>query len=95
MTEYFTFEGVAKRQEYWAMVIISMVLSVVGLAFLESAPLLALIVFVPTLWYNLATTVRRIRDTGNNVWWILIFLVPLVAYVALVVFGVMKSAEAE
>lgn len=95
MKEYFTFEGVAKRQEYWAMVIIAMVLSVVGLAFLESAPLLALIVFVPTLWYQIATTVRRIRDTGNNVWWILTFLVPFVAFIATIAFGVMKSAEAE
>ena len=95
MKEYFTFEGVAKRQEYWAMVIISMVLSVVGLAFLESAPLLALIVVVPTLWYQIATTVRRIRDTGNNVWWILTFLVPFVAFIATIVFGIIKSADAE
>ena len=94
MKEYFTFEGVAKRQEYWAMIILSVVLSIVVFVLAESQPVF-LLLLVGVLWYNLATTVRRIRDTGMSMWWLVAFFVPTLNTVVGIVFGIIKSAEAE
>lgn len=94
MKEYFSFEGTAKRQEYWAMVILSVVLAIVVFVLAESQPVL-LVLLVGVLWYNLATTVRRIRDTGMSMWWMVAFFVPYLNTVVGIVFGIIKSADAE
>lgn len=95
MKQYFSFEGRATRSEYWAMILIAMVGGVVGMMFLEAAPLVALVVLVAVLWYQVATTVKRIRDTGNNVWWILTLFIPFVALIATIAFGVIATVSEE
>lgn len=95
MKQYFSFEGRATRSEYWAMILIAMVGAVVGMMFLEAAPLVALVVLVAVLWYQVATTVKRIRDTGNNVWWILTLFIPFVALIATIAFGVIATVSEE
>ena len=95
MKQYFSFEGRATRSEYWAMVLIAMVGTVIGIMFLEAAPLVALIVLVGTLWYQVSTTVRRIRDSGNNIWWIVTMFVPFVALIATIAFGIIATATEE
>lgn len=97
MQQYFSFNGTAKRQEYWAVLIISILLLVVGLALVEGgsavAALVALVLLVGALWVLFATTVRRLRDAGLNVWWILLIFVPYVSLVAHIVFGVIGSKD--
>jgi uncharacterized membrane protein YhaH (DUF805 family) len=97
MQQYFNFSGTAKRQEYWAVLIISIMTTIVGLALVEGgsavAALVALVLLVGTLWVLLATTVRRLRDAGLNVWWILLIFVPYISLVAHIVFGVIASKE--
>lgn len=97
MQQYFNFSGTAKRQEYWAVLIISIITTIVGLALVEGgsavAALVALVLLVGTLWVLLATTVRRLRDAGLNVWWILLIFVPYISFVAHIVFGVIASKE--
>ena len=97
MKEYFNFNGTAKRQEFWAVHIIAVVVMLVGFALLEGAgalsALIALILFVATLWIVLAVTVKRLRDAGLSVWWILTILVPYVGTIATIVFGVIGSKE--
>ena len=97
MQQYFSFNGTAKRQEYWAVLIITIITTIVGLALVEGgsavAALVALVLLVGTLWVLLATTVRRLRDAGLNVWWILLIFVPYVSLVAHIVFGVIGSKD--
>lgn len=97
MQQYFSFNGTAKRQEYWAVLIISIITTIVGLALVEGgsavAALVALVLLVGTLWVLLATTVRRLRDAGLNVWWILLIFVPYVSLVVHIVFGVIGSKD--
>ena len=97
MKEYFSFNGVAKRQEYWAIHIVSILALILAMAMLEGAgalgALTALIILVGTLWAVLAVTVKRIRDAGLNTWWLLAVLVPYVGTVATIVFGCLGSAE--
>ena len=97
MKEYFNFNGVAKRQEFWAVHIVSILVLIVAMAMLEGAgalgALTALIIIVGAFWAVLAVTVKRIRDAGLNTWWLLAVLVPYVGTVATIVFGCLSSAE--
>ena len=96
MKEYFKFDGTAKRQEYWAVIILSIVAYIAGFIVLESGALgalIALAIFVAALWAVLAVTVKRLRDAGLNTWWILAILVPYVGTIATIVFGVIGSKE--
>jgi uncharacterized membrane protein YhaH (DUF805 family) len=88
----FDFNGVAKRQEYWAVLIGSIVAFLFVLVGIEAAPLFGLLAF-PLLWILLATTVRRLRDAGLNVWWVLVIFIPYVSFVAHIVFGVLATKE--
>ena len=97
MKEYFDFNGVAKRQEFWAVNIVSFLVLVLAMAMLEAAgalgALVALVALVATLWAVLAVTVKRLRDAGLSTWWLLAVLVPYVNTVATIVFGCLRSVE--
>jgi uncharacterized membrane protein YhaH (DUF805 family) len=96
MKEYFKFEGTAKRQEYWAVIVLSIVAYVAGFIVLESGALgalIALIIFVAALWACIAVTIKRLRDAGLNTWWTLAILIPYLGTVATIVFGVIGSKE--
>lgn len=94
MKQYFNFNGTAKRQEYWAVYIVSILATMVGFAILETGAvgaLLGLVLMIATLWAMLATTVRRLRDIEISVWWVLLTLVPYIGFVANIVFGCIGS----
>ena len=97
MKEYFNFNGVAKRQEFWAVHIVSILVLIIATMMVEGAEILgalvALIALVATLWAIIAVTVKRLRDVGLNTWWILVVLVPYVGTVATIVFGCLNSKE--
>ena len=77
---YATFEGRARRQEYWNFALISFGISIVlgvvgaliGLPIISS--LYSLAVLVPTI----AAGVRRLHDTGRSGWWLLVPILNLV-----------------
>lgn len=97
MKEYFNFSGTAKRQEFWAVHVIAVLAVIIGFVVLEGSgglgALVALGIFIATLWAVLAVSVKRLRDAGLNVWWMLILLVPYVGTVATIVFGCIGSVE--
>ena len=99
MKEYFNFNGVAKRQEFWAVHIVSILVLVIAMAMLEGSgalgviPVVFSVALVGTLWAIIAVTVKRLRDVGLNTWWILAVLVPYVGTVATIVFGCLSSKE--
>ena len=99
MKEYFNFNGTAKRQEYWAVIIVSILAYVAGFIALEGSgglgALIAIVVFVAALWAMIAVTVKRLRDAGLNVWWILVTLIPYVGTVATIVFGCIGSKQGD
>lgn len=83
LNKYATFQGRARRSEYWYFflfnVIISSILSWlaqrIGFFWLISV-LYTLALFLP----GLAVTCRRLHDTGKSGGWIFICLVPLVGH---------------
>ena len=99
MKQYFNFNGVAKRQEYWAVIVLSIVAMAVGFVVLEGSgglgALVALVLFVGTLWAVLAVTVKRLRDAGLHPLWIVTILIPYIGTVATIVFGCVGSVESK
>ena len=96
MKDYFKFDGTAKRQEYWAVIVLSIVAYAVGFIVLEGGglgALIALVLFVGAFWAMLAVTVKRLRDAGLNTWWILAILIPYVGTIASIAFGIIGSKE--
>jgi uncharacterized membrane protein YhaH (DUF805 family) len=87
-SKYFDFKGRASRKEFWTFYIFLLlllttlqlsegILSGVGLgAFNGLANIVSLITFIP----NISCAVRRIRDTGKNVWFALF---PIVNFILL------------
>ncbi|MFJ6834932.1 DUF805 domain-containing protein [Streptomyces sp. NPDC091209] len=89
LKKYATFNGRARRQEYWMFALINVIiyvaLLVIDLSLLGTgviAPLYELAVLLPSL----AVGVRRLHDTGRSGWWTFIALVPLVGGIILLVF---------
>ncbi|MFF3407258.1 DUF805 domain-containing protein [Streptomyces sp. NPDC002742] len=89
LKKYATFNGRARRQEYWMFALINVIIAVALLV--VDASLLGTGVIVPVyelavLLPSLAVGVRRLHDTGRSGWWMLIAFVPLVGGIVLLVF---------
>lgn len=98
--KYATFEGRARRKEYWFYVLFYC-LAIIALAIVDGiagtfskqaeigllSGLFILATFVPTL----AVTVRRLHDTNRSGWWVLINLIPILGGIVVFVFTVLDS----
>ena len=94
LKKYAVFDGRAHRTEFWLFFLFSLMISfflgvIVGLV--ESlwfiTTLYALAVLIP----GLAVSVRRLHDTNRSGWWILTGLVPILGWIALLIFYVEDS----
>jgi uncharacterized membrane protein YhaH (DUF805 family) len=100
----FKFEGLSKRSEYWAIVVVLFFVGLfVGIGIFGPllmvdptgiiSILLILAFIVATTWVTLAATARRCRDADISPYWCLIMLVPYISLIATVVFGCIPSVE--
>ena len=94
LKKYAVFDGRAHRTEFWLFFLFSFIISlflgvIVGLV--ESlwfiTTLYALAVLIP----GLAVSARRLHDTNRSGWWILTGLVPILGWIALLIFYVEDS----
>lgn len=89
--KYATFEGRARREEFWYFLLfnflIGLVLAIISAAVLS--PLYSLATLVPSL----ALGARRLHDTNRSGWWQLIGLIPLIGFIVLIVFFVQDSEK--
>jgi len=98
--KYATFEGRARRAEYWyfmlfyflAVIALAIVDGIAG-TFSEEAGmgLFSGLFMLATILPSLAVTVRRLHDTDRSGWWVLINLVPFLGVLVLLVFTVLDS----
>jgi len=99
--KYFSFSGIASRQEYWAVIVIgalagiflvpafgAVALSDEGVTSTVFLVLLGLAVF----YVQLAATARRARSAGINPWWAGLLFMPYVNFVVAIVIGCLKPA---
>jgi uncharacterized membrane protein YhaH (DUF805 family) len=100
LKKYATFDGRARRKEYWMFVLFNFLIAFL-LAFVEGmlgiAPytdtsvlgsLYSLFVLIPSV----AVSVRRLHDTDRSGWWLLLAVVPL-ANIALLVFFIQEGTR--
>ena len=100
LKKYATFEGRARRKEYWffalfnslAVLVLMIVDGVTG-TFDEKVGLglLSGLFFLAVLTPGLALSVRRLHDTTRSGWWILIAFIPFIGGLVLVVFALLDS----
>lgn len=92
LSKYVTFNGRARRSEYWWFalfyVILAIVASIIDASMGTDAgrtgpvtSILSLVLLLPSL----AVGVRRLHDIGRKGWWILLGLIPLVGTIILIV----------
>jgi len=94
LKNYAGFAGRARRAEYWMFALINAIISIV-LAVVDMTVglggalqgLYGLAVLIPSL----AVGVRRLHDTNRSGWWLLIVLIPVLGWIALLVFFVQDS----
>ncbi|MFG1604013.1 DUF805 domain-containing protein [Actinoplanes sp. NPDC049265] len=92
---YATFDGRARRAEYWWYTLFNVILYavVLTLGFLLDyltegrgvAPGVVIFLYLAgTLLPTLAVTCRRLHDTGNSGWWQLLSIIPLASIVVFI-----------
>lgn len=100
LKQYADFSGRARRKEYWMFVLFNMIFAiaaivldnVMGLAFedIGYGPIYLiylLVIFIP----GLAVAVRRLHDTGNSGWMMLLAFLPIIGAIWLFVLFVTDS----
>ena len=98
--DYATFEGRARRKEYWlfalfycaSAVVLMIVDGFIGTLNEEAGVgLLSGLFILAALIPGLAVTVRRLHDTNRRGWWILITVIPVLGAVVLLIFTAQDS----
>ena len=80
---YADFEGCATRSEFWWFMLFCVLINaLLGFAAEWAAGAFFLAMLVPTV----AAGTRRLRDTRRSPWWWALMAVPVVGWIALIVF---------
>ena len=96
-SKYATFEGRARRSEYWWFVLFNLIVSIIltvllgggrgmGDGGMMGGSLLANIWSLATLLPSLAVGARRLHDIDRTGWWQLIWFIPVIGWIVLIVF---------
>ena len=93
-SKYATFEGRARRSEYWWFVLFNLIVSIIlnvlspghGGGMGMGGGLLAGIWSLATLLPSLAVGARRLHDIDRSGWWLLIGFLPVIGLIVLIVF---------
>ena len=90
--KYATFNGRARRKEYWMFCLVYFVLSFIAAMVHEYLNLiLVLVLFVPSL----AVAVRRLHDIGKSAGWFLILLIPIIGWIYFLYLMIKNSIPGE
>jgi len=95
----FDYKGRMKRAEFWsffsASIALAAVLFIGLIAIHENLLWVGFIYFSAFMVPYFSAIVRRIRDTGQPLWWLLVSLVPYIGGLVLYVLLFMPSADKE
>lgn len=88
-TKYATFDGRARRKEYWYFVLFQIIaqcvaLVVDGVLFGGGMTPVYTLVVVALLIPGLAVAFRRMHDIERSAWWLLLILIPIVGAIILI-----------
>lgn len=101
LNKYATFNGRARRSEYWWFALFTVLVSIVasildailgtGYGGSSTSGVINTIASLALLLPGIAVGIRRLHDTSRVGWWILIGLIPIVGWIILIVFYVQDS----
>ncbi len=94
LKKYATFGGRAQRAEYWYFFLFNLIISNIlffGGRLLGAGAILYGLYLVGVIIPSIATSVRRLHDTGKSAWFLLVSLIPLVGFIWFFVLMVMDS----
>lgn len=100
LSKYATFEGRARRPEFWWFALFtfagSMVASFLDVAIFGAASdagLLSAVFSLAMLIPSIAVGVRRLHDTDRVGWWYLMVFIPLIGFIVLLIFFIQRGTE--
>jgi uncharacterized membrane protein YhaH (DUF805 family) len=96
-SKYATFEGRARRSEYWWFALFNFIVSLLlgfslggghgmGEGGMMGGNLISTIWSLATLLPTIAVGARRLHDIDRTGWWLLISFIPLIGWIVLIVF---------
>ncbi|MED4531174.1 DUF805 domain-containing protein [Metabacillus fastidiosus] len=96
LKNYATFEGRARRKEYWMFYLINAIISIILITAERATDmiffsLLDVLYALAILLPSLAVAVRRLHDTGRSGWWFLINLIPIIGALVFLIFTCLDS----
>ena len=93
LRQYSQFSGRTARLDYWMFglinILIMLVLEIASGSLI--AGIYSLIVLIPSL----AIFVRRLHDIDHSAWWILIILLPIIGFIVLFIFTLMRGSAGD
>lgn len=103
LKNYIGFSGRARRREYWMFILVNTIL-LGALSVIDKmlgwqraggegvlATLYSILVFLP--WW--AVQFRRLHDTDRSAWWLLLLLIPIVGWLAIIIFNCQHGTPGE
>ena len=98
-SNYVKFDGRSSRSEYWwpalAMTLVNYVV-ILPFQLLVSEGLggvLSLLFSLAIILPSIAVAIRRLHDTNKSGWWYLLVFIPILGWIALIVFFASKGTE--
>ena len=99
LKHFFDFKGRAGRKTFWLftlnLFIINFALSYILNNLKTLGVIIAIIYSIVILLPNLGLYVRRLHDINFRGWWILLWLIPVIGFIALLVFVCLPGTEGE
>ena len=97
LKKYVVFSGRAHRTEYWMFTLINfvIVLALMAIGAMIGIRGLSGIYNLAVLLPSIGVTVRRLHDTGKTGWLALVWLVPVIGWVAILIFMALEGQEGD
>ena len=89
--KFVTFDGRARRKEFWFFMLINMVIACV-LGVIPKAGVIIMSIFeLAALLPGIAAGIRRMHDIGKSGWWLCIGFIPLIGFIWLLILTLKDS----
>lgn len=107
MKKYLSFDGTAKRSEYWGVTIVTFIMLMIGITIgvvimsshTQASFVTGFMAMIGSaicyVWVFLAVTIRRCRDADISPWWTAACFIPSVGWVPWIIIGCLGSESKE
>lgn len=103
LKKYAVFDGRASRTEFWMFTLINLIAGMVigfvdrmlGTTGTHGIGILGGLYNLAVLLPSIGVAIRRLHDTDRSGWWFLLIFVPILGWIALLVFYILESQEGD